>query len=308
VATSITPPAKQAVRAKEPRHEIEAEPVEVGPIEEFEEAEPETTVKDRESGSSGSYPSEGQDASGEPTAARPPRKRKGKKRRKEETLPIQKSNALMACGMLAFTILVVAGFLLEHLLGLGSSRTRGYDREAEKQAEAVLKDVRMFGIQIEHEGNDPQKPIVAVTAPQGLKLTLKYAKPLGAFTKLRRLHIADTEFNNPDLEHLVGLPDLEDLDLSGCHIDDKGADALGKLVHLTHLDLSRTRITDEGLIKLKDLKKLRELKIFSTRAHGDGLQRELPNLKIIGSGTGLPDDGRSNPMDDLLPPELRRQR
>ena len=80
------------------------------------------------------------------------------------------------------------------------------------------------------------------------------------------------------LKLLTGLPNLEQLQLSGCPVIDSDLAVLSGLTNLSGLGLSNTSVTDEGLRHLEKLPKIRILEVENTRVSPDGLKRLQKSL------------------------------
>ena len=75
------------------------------------------------------------------------------------------------------------------------------------------------------------------------------------------------------LELLKGLPNLEELQLAGCGVEDADLRSLGELARLTGLGLSGTGVTDAGLKHLALLPKLELVETENTRVSPAGRRR-----------------------------------
>lgn len=85
--------------------------------------------------------------------------------------------------------------------------------------------------------------------------------PLSDISQLASLSIGDTLVNGPGLKHLVGLPELVELNLSGSSITDRALAVIPELPHLKTLSLELTNITSDGLKHLRESTTLSELRI-----------------------------------------------
>jgi Leucine-rich repeat (LRR) protein len=95
------------------------------------------------------------------------------------------------------------------------------------------------------------------------------------------------------LRHLVRLPRLKRLDLSGTAITDRGLAVLRELPALESIALSMTHITDDGAAVLADCGKLRRIDFAGTHT-GDGVIRALagkPDVSQLSTGNRVTDDG-----------------
>jgi hypothetical protein len=85
------------------------------------------------------------------------------------------------------------------------------------------------------------------------------------------------------LVHLLSLPRLKKLSLSGNRITDRGLAQIAELRHLTELDLVATEVRDASLIHLLGMKSLQVVNLAATRVTAEGvakLQEARPDLKI----------------------------
>jgi hypothetical protein len=216
------------------------------------------------------------------SGARDPWPKRKKKKKKEPDTFLDKiresSNGLAACSMLVFSVLLVSGFGVSRIFDLGSSTTNSYDPVAEKEAEKEFK--KIWELKIEHDDNDPNKPVVAIIAAN-TDLSGTHITMLKNFPKLRKLDLSGTKLNNNGLGHLVGMKDLKVLDISHTKVGDV-IDPLAKLESLEELNLSDTLVRDSGLKKLYGLKNLKKLNIMNTLAGGHDLRANMPQVKING--------------------------
>ncbi len=120
--------------------------------------------------------------------------------------------------------------------------------------------------------------------------------------------LALTDYN---LQRLADLSQIEELDLSGANLSDRGTDRpgqpqairselrdlskLARLVNLRVLDLSNTPVSDDALAVLAALPKLRELRLGLARNIDDGAVPRLLALKqlqtLYVAGTGITEPG-----------------
>ena len=75
------------------------------------------------------------------------------------------------------------------------------------------------------------------------------------------------------LQMLSGLPNLQQLQLANCPVDDGDLKYLSNLKQLTFVGLNNTNVTDEGLRHLESLPHLRLLEIEDTKISPDGMNR-----------------------------------
>src|SRR5262249_1956953 len=75
------------------------------------------------------------------------------------------------------------------------------------------------------------------------------------------------------LVHLLSLPRLKNLSLSGNRITDRGLAQIAQLRHLTELDLVATGVSDAGLIHLGGMKSLQVVNLAATRVTAEGVAK-----------------------------------
>jgi hypothetical protein len=74
----------------------------------------------------------------------------------------------------------------------------------------------------------------------------------------------DAKFYSRELlESLCELPNIEQLQLSGCDVVDEDLKIVAKLRKLTGIGLERTNISREGLEHLKSLENLKQIQIYN---------------------------------------------
>ena len=130
---------------------------------------------------------------------------------------------------------------------------------------------------------------------------------LAKLERLQTVGLASTKIGNAGLARLASRTALQEIDLSGTHVDDAGLVHLVKLTGLRalglartrvgnagvarlvahrglqKLDLSGTRVTDACLARLAKLKQLRELDLTSTRATAsriEALRKACPSPRF----------------------------
>jgi Leucine-rich repeat (LRR) protein len=120
-------------------------------------------------------------------------------------------------------------------------------------------------------------------------------KEFAVLTKLRKLRLFNSRVTGPGLRHLVGLPELVELDLSGSRaFPASGAKDIAALKHLRILDISGTKVTGAAL---KDLAPLTQLEELHATGHFNDtaaftVADSLPNLKkLIVNNSQLGDAG-----------------
>ena len=111
---------------------------------------------------------------------------------------------------------------------------------------------------------------VAVTGPRFDHMGLEH---LMGLTQLQALDLEFTRVNDAGLKHLKGLPRLKFLGLCGTNVSDIGLEDLRALRQLQSLDVGYTNVSDAGLQQLTLLSQLRELNLDGTKVTDAGLER-----------------------------------
>ena len=135
--------------------------------------------------------------------------------------------------------------------------TPGYSAEPNEEAAAIAA-IEKLGGTVEVDEKRPEKPVVSV-------------------------HLRDTKVTDARLVHLIGLPNLQGLNLAETKVTDAGLKHLKGLGKLRHLDLSFTSVADRGLVHIKGLTNLKWLDLDDTRITDEGvkkLQQPLPDCEI----------------------------
>jgi hypothetical protein len=156
-------------------------------------------------------------------------------------------------------------------------------READKEQEKVIAEIRRLGGEVAFDEKAPGKPVVDVFL-DGTKLTDAGLAHLNELTRLRVLDLTDTQVTDAGLAHLTGLKGLQRLHLTGTKVTDAGLAHLTNLKRLTHLYLCDTGVTDAGLAHLKRLTGLQRLDLIGTKVTEAGvadLRKALPKVKIV---------------------------
>jgi hypothetical protein len=112
--------------------------------------------------------------------------------------------------------------------------------------------------------------------------------------QISSLNLAGSQTISDDgIRHLVHLPNLRHLDLSGTAITDNALDVLSQLTQLQTISLAWTRVTDRGVVNLASCTNLREVNLSGTRT-GDAAIRAVagkPMLHVFRSGNLVTDEG-----------------
>ncbi|MEM9412120.1 MAG: hypothetical protein AAGA30_13465, partial [Planctomycetota bacterium] len=100
------------------------------------------------------------------------------------------------------------------------------------------------------------------------KITQHFYNPNNKVTDNRVSHaftMEPTFYSADALKLLSGLPNLKQLQLKNCPVDDEDLQILARLKHLEGLGLSNSNITDAALPSLKNIPNLRQLEIKKTK-------------------------------------------
>jgi len=126
---------------------------------------------------------------------------------------------------------------------------------------------------------------------------------LRGLPNLTELNLSDTTVTDAELMHLEQLTKLEILELGFTKVTDAGLGHLKRLTNLTDLDLSCTEVTNAGLVDLGQLTKLEVLNLGATVITDAGLEHleGLTNLeKLDIFGTQVSDEGIKE-LQQVLP-------
>jgi N-acyl-D-amino-acid deacylase len=105
---------------------------------------------------------------------------------------------------------------------------------------------------------------------------------LARMKDLEHLSLRDTLISDAGMQHLAGLTNLRSLDLYGARVTDAGVKHLANLARLESLNLLGATITDEGLESIAKLTELRELNLYRSPVTNSGLEK-LKNLRKLRS-------------------------
>jgi Leucine-rich repeat (LRR) protein len=86
-----------------------------------------------------------------------------------------------------------------------------------------------------------------------------------------RVMLQGPKVTDASLEWLMGIPELEYLDLSGTQVTDTGLKRLQRLTRLRELQLNDTQVTDAGLEHLKSLMLLGSVELKNTKVTDAGV-------------------------------------
>jgi N-acyl-D-amino-acid deacylase len=105
---------------------------------------------------------------------------------------------------------------------------------------------------------------------------------LAKMKDLEQLSLRDTMISDAGLQHLAGLTNLRSLDLYGAKVTDAGVRHLAGLTKLESLDLLGASISDEGIEVISKLAELRELNLYRSPVTNAGLEK-LKQLRKLRS-------------------------
>jgi len=120
---------------------------------------------------------------------------------------------------------------------------------------------------------------------------------LVGMSELNHLNLSFTQVSDAGLVYLRGLTELKDLNLEHTQVTDAGLIHLGGLTQLGWLNLDDTQVTDAGLVHLRGLIELETLELNHTQVADAGLVhlRELLQLHFLTlNGTKVTDAGLEN--------------
>lgn len=109
------------------------------------------------------------------------------------------------------------------------------------------------------------------------------ALPDGDFG-VRRIDLNEKNVTDGELEHIVGLKNVQYLGLHSARITNQGLDKIAGMTSLQELELSYTRINDEGLKKLESLPRLKKLFLYGTKVSKEGAEtfaKAKPGCQIL---------------------------
>jgi hypothetical protein len=171
-----------------------------------------------------------------------------------------------------------------------------------EQQDKAIDEIKKLGGRVKIDEKDPDTPVIGVsfdnTPSRPIKLTDADMKNLKAFPRLQKLEfvgalsIGAINVTDAGLENLIGLTQLQSLDLGGTKITDAGLIYLTVLTQLKELSLGNTEITGAGLAKLKGLSKLQKLQLPRSKFTDAGVAnlKWMTNLQYLNiSGTQITD-------------------
>jgi hypothetical protein len=103
---------------------------------------------------------------------------------------------------------------------------------------------------------------------------------------LREISVQDGEISPGVIEALLGLPQLEKLDLEATVFDDDMAKQISASTRLLSLDVGATRLTRKGLIHICKMRQLQALDLWATAIDESDLDllSQLPKLEYLSIG------------------------
>jgi hypothetical protein len=128
---------------------------------------------------------------------------------------------------------------------------------------------------------------------------------------LREIGAQNARLTPPVFEALLGLPQLEALDLEATDFDDEMAEQISSSDRLASLDVGAGKLSRHGLTHICKMKQLRSLDLWATRIEQDDVEllRDLPRLEYLSIGDY--EGGKRFDAELLLPrligmPSLKR--
>ena len=134
------------------------------------------------------------------------------------------------------------------------------------------------------EQNQARERTVALVEKYGGEI--QYAS--GIDKAIVTVWLGEKPVTDRELAELVGLKQLEYIDLYGAPITDEGLQHLAQIPSINELQLSRTKVTDQGIQQLASLPNLVGLHVRNTLVTDRGaeeLGKALPNVRVYRSGT-----------------------
>jgi len=185
--------------------------------------------------------------------------------------------------------------LLMLLASIGMSWFAVKMQRARRQREAVEAIEKLGGwVRFDYQVN--QSIVLASSPPPQPPGPEWLRRVLGDdfFAKVVSADLHNTQATDAWLEHLDGLPHLQQLNLMGTPVSDAGVQHVERLGELRVLSLDSTQVTDAGLDRLRGLGQLQLLLLCNTKITDAGLMR-LKGLRQLQSlwlyGTSVTDAG-----------------
>lgn len=176
-------------------------------------------------------------------------------------------------------------FAVTAVFAVGLSYFASRMQKATQQAAAVSA-IKAIGGDVGYDYQVPGPP--AVSWDTWVPLWYSDAPPPGPawlrsvlgddfFRSVVQVCIATDDFTDAECQHLVHMPDLQELIAEGTPAGDTGMKAIGMVRELRYLELSRTNVTSSGVASLAGLKRLECLYLVRTKIDDTAL-RYLQNL------------------------------
>ena len=155
--------------------------------------------------------------------------------------------------------------------------------DAEDKAVNYVKQVQG---KIIYSQNSTHKIVIGVDLELSSKVSDSNFKGLIGLKNLQSLNLSYTNMTDEGISNLVEFPLLQSLDFNYTNISDKGLKVLENLSHLCTLHLKATQVTDVGLKSLIGLDQLRVLILARTNVTDMGTKDlvKLKNLKSLNLG------------------------
>jgi hypothetical protein len=124
-----------------------------------------------------------------------------------------------------------------------------------------------------------EKPERTQAVYKRLYLTEESLNDIGKMSKLKKLSLEDSQFEDEHLEHLLELP-LTSINVSGTNLTDKGVSYLSALKKLVSIDLGSTNLTDKCMHDIAAMPRLSRINLDHTNIGDPGLEILAANPRI----------------------------
>jgi hypothetical protein len=157
-------------------------------------------------------------------------------------------------------------------------------RDERKDQQIAVEAIRKLGGEVSYDYQRPNPD-----TPNVFDLDAKPKDP-GAFHRVVRVSLRNTEATDDDIQILALLPQLENLDLTNTRVTGAGLAHLKGLKNLRVLGLWNTRVDDAGLEHIKGLTKMWQLILDGTKVTDSGLVH-LKGMTGLEEWLGLTETG-----------------
>jgi internalin A len=154
----------------------------------------------------------------------------------------------------------------------------GADRAGDAEADAV-KEIKKYKGKVKVDDKSPNMPVIGVDVNH-LQFTDADMKVLSAFVHLQELNISGNSITDKGLDPLTGLKKLRKLSLLLTKVTDAGLKKVAVHKELQDLNLNHTPVTDKGLKELAPLQDLRGLWLGRTKITDEGM-KEVASFKHL---------------------------